>query len=120
MAKLSDRLFKAAPGGWVFRSPNPWVFGDTPHFGTSVNPYTAGMANVVMVDWYPVETAYGGRSMTGTSYVTTGPTNFKRIRAYVASRTPGTPIWLMVATHRNLAPAYHKKQRPSQARATPR
>jgi len=91
------------------------LFGDTPHFGTSVNPYTAGMANVVMVDWYPVETAYGGRSMTGTSYVTTGPTNFKRIRAYVASRTPGTPIWLMVATHRNLAPAYHKKQRPSQA-----
>jgi hypothetical protein len=32
MAKLSDRLFKAAPDGWVFRSPNPWVFGDTPHY----------------------------------------------------------------------------------------
>jgi hypothetical protein len=25
-------LFKAVPGGWVFRSPNPWVFGDTPHY----------------------------------------------------------------------------------------
>ena len=25
-------LFKAIPGGWVFRSPNPWVFGDTPHY----------------------------------------------------------------------------------------
>jgi hypothetical protein len=25
-------LFKAVPDGWVFRSPNPWVFGDTPHY----------------------------------------------------------------------------------------
>jgi hypothetical protein len=91
------------------------LFGDTPHFATSVNPYTAKMADVVMVDWYPVETASGGRSRIGTSYVTTGPTNFKRIRAYVASRTPGTPIWLMVGTHRNLAPYSHKKQRPSQS-----
>ena len=36
MATAGDRvrsaLFKAVPGGWVFRSPNPWVFGDTPHY----------------------------------------------------------------------------------------
>ena len=36
MAKPSDSLkgalFRAVPGGWVFRSPNPWVFGDTPHY----------------------------------------------------------------------------------------
>jgi hypothetical protein len=89
------------------------LFGDVPHFGMTANPYTAGMADVVMLDWYPVETAYGGRSRTGTSYVSTGPTHFKRIRNVVALRTPGTPIWLMVGTHRNLNPAAHKKQRPS-------
>jgi hypothetical protein len=36
MAKPSDSLkgalFRAVPNGWVFRSPNPWVFGDTPHY----------------------------------------------------------------------------------------
>lgn len=32
MAKPSDALFKAVSGGWVFRSPNPWLFGDTPHY----------------------------------------------------------------------------------------
>jgi hypothetical protein len=25
-------FFKKVPGGWIFRSPNPWVFGDTPHY----------------------------------------------------------------------------------------
>ena len=30
--RMKSALFKAAPGGWVFRSPNPWVFGDTPHY----------------------------------------------------------------------------------------
>ena len=29
---MKSALFRAAPGGWVFRSPNPWVFGDTPHY----------------------------------------------------------------------------------------
>ncbi len=29
------------------------LFGDIPHFGSSRNPYTARMANIVMVDWYP-------------------------------------------------------------------
>ena len=29
---VKSALFRAAPGGWVFRSPNPWVFGDTPHY----------------------------------------------------------------------------------------
>jgi hypothetical protein len=105
------RAFKAADPA----HPVMALFGDVPHFGMSANPYTAGMADVVMLDWYPVETAYGGRSRTGTSYITTGPTHFKRIRSYVASKTPGTPIWLMVGTHRNLNPASHKKQRPSQS-----
>ena len=40
------------------------IFGDTPHFNQSVNPWTAGMANILMVDWYPVETASNGCSRT--------------------------------------------------------
>jgi hypothetical protein len=91
------------------------LFGDVPHFGMTANPWTRGMANIVLLDWYPVETGNGGRSTTGTTYLTAGPTYFKRIRSYVATVTPGTPIWLMVQTHKYLAPTYHKKQRPSQA-----
>lgn len=30
--KPKSALFKAASNGWIFRSPNPWVFGDTPHY----------------------------------------------------------------------------------------
>lgn len=91
------------------------LFGDVPHFGMSANPWTYSMANIVLLDWYPVETGNGGRSTTGTTYLTSGPTYFKRIRSYVATTTPGTPIWLMVQTHKYLAPTYHKKQRPSQS-----
>jgi hypothetical protein len=107
----------------AFRSadPNPdhrimALFGDIPHFGEpSTNPYTAGMADVVIVDWYPVETANGGKSTSGTSYVATGPANFSKVRSAVTSRTPGAPIWLMVQTHKYLAPAAHKKQLPTEA-----
>lgn len=87
------------------------LWGDIPHFGMSVNPYTAGMADIVMVDWYPVETTTG----TNTTYLTTGPTHYKRVRAAVVAKTPAAPIWLMVQTHKYLKPATHKKQRPSQA-----
>jgi hypothetical protein len=89
------------------------LFGDVPHFGMSSNPYTAGMANIVMVDWYPVETSNGGCSTTGTSYVSTGPTHFNRIRYYVNKVTPGKPVWLMIQTHKYLAPSCHKKQLPT-------
>jgi hypothetical protein len=91
------------------------LFGDIPHFGMTVNPYTYSMANIVMVDWYPVETGNGGRSLTGTTYLTSGPTYFTRVRKYVQSVTPGVPVWLMVQTHKYLKPTYHKKQRPSQS-----
>jgi hypothetical protein len=91
------------------------LFGDIPHFGWARNPYTAGMANIVMVDWYPVETASGGCSKTGSSYVSTGPKHFKNVRAKVEAVTPGRPIWLMVQTHKYLAPPCHKKQRPTEA-----
>jgi hypothetical protein len=105
------RAFKAADPN----HPVVALFGDVPHFGMAVNPWTTGMANIVLLDWYPVETANGGRSLTGTSYVVGAPTFYNRIRGYVATTTPGTPIWLMVQTFKYLTPTYHKKQRPSQA-----
>jgi len=94
--------------------PVAGIWGDIPHFGDTRNPYTAGMADIVIVDWYPVETASGGCSRTGTSYVKYGPKWFStKVRPVVAAKTPGRPIWVMVQTHKYLAPTCHKKQRPS-------
>jgi hypothetical protein len=67
------------------------LLGDTPHFGTSQNPWGTGVANVLWVDWYPVTYSRG--------YIGTASTNFPKIRSYVAATTPGTPIWLMVQGH---------------------
>ena len=91
------------------------LLGDTPNFNTARNPWGAGMADILAVDWYPVETASGGCSRIGTSYVKTGPRNLTNVRDVVARKTPGTPIWMMAQTHKNLAPNCHKKQRPSEA-----
>jgi hypothetical protein len=93
------------------RHPVVGLWGDIPHFGMSSNPYTSGMANIVMVDWYPVETTTG----TNTIYLTKGPTYFQAVRRAVLAKTPNAPLWLMVQTHKYLRPATHKKQRPSQA-----
>lgn len=87
------------------------LFGDVPHFGTSRNPYTRGMANVVMVDWYPIETTNGSNSR----YLTGASKWFPKVRSVVARVSPGTPVYLMVQTHKYLRPATHKKQRPTQA-----
>lgn len=100
----------------AFRAADPAhpvmaLFGDVPHFGTTSNPYTTGMANVVMVDWYPIETTNG----TNSSYLSGAATWFPRVRAKVAAVTPGAPVYLMVQTHKYLKPATHKKQRPIQA-----
>ena len=92
------------------------LFGDIPHFGDAKNPYTASMADIVMVDWYPVETARAGCSRSGTTYVAYGPRWFStKVYRNVQARTPNAPIWVMVQTHKNLSPSCHKKQRPSQA-----
>jgi len=90
------------------------LFGDIPHFGSTANPYTSRMADIVMVDWYPVETASSGCSRYGSSYITNGPKWFARVRSFVDARTPGRPTWLMVQTHKYLAPTCHKKQRPTE------
>ncbi len=87
------------------------LFGDVPHFGTTSNPYTAGMANIVMVDWYPVETTTG----TNSIYLTSATKWFPRVKSIVNRVTPGRRIWLMVQTHKYLRPATHKKQRPTEA-----
>jgi len=91
------------------------LFGDIPHFGESANPYTAGMADVVMVDWYPVETSNRGCSTAGTSYVANGPKWFAKVKNVVAARTPNRPVYAMVQTHKYLAPTCHKKQLPSKS-----
>lgn len=103
------KAFKAAdPNHPVYA-----LFGDIPHFGDSVNPYTGSMADIVMVDWYPVETKNGGCSSYGTYFQPNGPTWFDKVRRVVASRTPGRPVYAMVQTHKYLAPRCHKKQLPS-------
>jgi hypothetical protein len=30
--KIKAATFKPVAGGWVYRAPNPWVFGDAPHY----------------------------------------------------------------------------------------
>ena len=67
------------------------LLGDTPHFGTSANPWASGVANILWVDWYPVTYSRG--------YIGTASVNFPKIKSYVAATTPGTPIWLMVQGH---------------------
>ena len=92
------------------------LFGDIPHFGMTKNPYTAGMADIVMVDWYPVETGRGGCSSVGTTYVPYGPKWFStRVHPVVAGKTRGVPIWVMVQTHKYTSPSCHKKQHPTAA-----
>jgi hypothetical protein len=106
------KAFKAADPS----HPVVGLWGDIPHFGDSRNPYWAGMADIVMVDWYPVETANGGCSSTGTTYITTGPKWYStKVYPKVHAMTPSAPIWVMVQTHKYLAPSCHKKQRPTQS-----
>ena len=62
-------------------------YGDSPHFGTSANPWAAGIADVLIMNWYPVRISKG--------YVPDAAKWFPKMRAYVNSVTPGTPIWIM-------------------------
>ena len=92
------------------------LYGDIPHFNKPGNTWGTGRADILVIDWYPVETARNGCSRTGVDVQTTGPKHLKNVRAIVDAKTPGTPLWLMVQTHKNLAPACHKKQRPTETR----
>ncbi len=65
-------------------------YGDSPHFGTTANPWAAGIADVLIMNWYPVRISKG--------YVPDAVLWFPKVRAYVNAVTPGTPIWVMVQT----------------------
>jgi len=67
------------------------LLGDIPHFGSSANPWSTGVANILWVDWYPVTYSRG--------YIGTASTWFPKVRAYVDKVTPGVPLWLMVQGH---------------------
>jgi hypothetical protein len=86
MRSLYAAYHKADPGHKVIA-----LLGDIPHFGSSANPWSSGVANVLWVDWYPVTFSRG--------YIGTASTWFPKVRAYVDKVTPGTPIWLMVQGH---------------------
>jgi hypothetical protein len=67
------------------------LLGDTPHFGTTQNPWGAAVANTLWVDWYPVTCNHG--------YYTGATTNFPKVRSTVERLTPWVPIWLVVQGH---------------------
>jgi hypothetical protein len=90
MRSLRNAYRAADPG-----HPVTALLGDTPHFGTSQNPWSSGVADNLWVDWYPVTYSRG--------YIDTARLNLPKIRAYVDAHTPGTPIWLMVQGHGNRA-----------------
>jgi hypothetical protein len=108
--RLLYKAFKAADPG----HPVIGIWGDIPHFGTTANPYWTAMADIVMVDWYPIETAHGGCSTTGSVYIAGGSTWYStKVRPGIARQTPNVPVWVMVQTHKYLAPTCHKKQLPN-------
>ncbi len=99
------------------------LFGDIPHFNQTGNYWGTRMADILVVDWYPVETARNGCSRSGVDVQTTGAKHLKHVRAVVNSKTPGTPVWLMVQTHkepRPLVPQEAASHRGPVAQADPR
>ena len=92
------------------------IFGDIPHFNQVGNRWGTGMADILIVDWYPVETCRRRLLAERHALHHDRPQAFQRRSApTVAAKTPGTPIWLMVQTHKNLSPRCHKKQGPTEA-----
>jgi hypothetical protein len=53
----AGHLFKRVPSGWVFRTPNPWVFGDTPHY--LVNEAQKAQIGALLTPRRPVVLAAG-------------------------------------------------------------
>ena len=56
MDNASERLkvvtFKPVAGGWVYRAPNPWVFGDAPHY--LVNDAQKAQIEAIIIPRRPV------------------------------------------------------------------
>jgi hypothetical protein len=49
---LKVATFKPVPGGWIYRAPNPWVFGDVPHY--FVNEAQKAQIEALIVPRWPV------------------------------------------------------------------
>lgn len=62
-------------------------FGDSPHFGTSANPWATGIADTLIMNWYPVRISKG--------YVPDAKLWFPKVRQVVDSVTPGAQLWIM-------------------------
>lgn len=82
------RAFRAA-------DPNPTHrifadFGDSPHFGTTANPWATGIADVLIMNWYPVRITKG--------YVPDAVKWFPRVRRTIDSVTPNATLWIMAQT----------------------
>ena len=45
-------MFKPVAGGWVYRAPNPWVFGDAPHY--LVNDAQKAQIEAIIIPRRPV------------------------------------------------------------------
>ena len=65
-------------------------FGDSPHFGTTANPWATGIADVLIMNWYPVRISKG--------YIPDAVKWFPRVRRIVDSVTPNTDLWIMAQT----------------------
>ena len=65
-------------------------FGDSPHFGTTANPWATGIADVLIMNWYPVRISKG--------YVPDAAKYFPKVRRIVNSITPGAGLWVMAQT----------------------
>jgi hypothetical protein len=65
-------------------------FGDSPHFGTSANPWATGIADVLIMNWYPVRISKG--------YVPDAVKWFPRVRHIVDTLTQNTDLWVMAQT----------------------
>ena len=49
---MSDALFMKVDEGWVYRAPNPWVFGDCPHY--LVNDEQKAQLTAIITPRHPV------------------------------------------------------------------
>ena len=82
-------------------------YGHLPWFGTDANPFSAGVADSIIAEWYPV--VFPSMSYP-TGWVTSTASILRNVRATVAAKAPGTPIWLTIQMHEYLP---SNKRQPS-------
>ena len=113
---MSDQAFKPVPGGWIYRAPNPRVFGDAPRYLVNdaqkaeieaiVAPRRSPLVSVIliigMVAWLVAVTNFIGDFGSGGAY----PTVFDLLGMIVLMAAPvliGVPLsaWIQ---RRRVAP----------------